>query len=286
MILQSWPGNKVSLFFLFFALFSFSILKGDELPEKPMVVIIPSYNNINWYQQNLSSVFMQNYSNYRVVYVDDCSSDGTADAVENYVQATNQTHRFTLCRNLERANSTANYYGAIHSCKDHEIAVLIDGDDWLYHANVLKKLNEIYSTRDVWYTHGRLIEHPNGSTAWCEPIPKKIMEKRAYRNFKHPTHLRTFYVWLYKKIRLQDFLYEGGFLKMTGDMAMMYPIAEMAEERHAFMHEVNYVYNIANPINDNKVNAELQRKLDHLIRNRPVYKRLEQEDIPDFMKND
>lgn len=259
---------------------SITSLLGEELVEKPMVVIIPSYNNIKWYQLNLDSVLTQNYKNYRVIYVDDCSKDGTGNAVEVYLKDNDPGHRVELFKNIERVGAMANLYGAIHSCKDHEIAVLVDGDDWLYHPDVLKHLNEVYSSSEVWFTHGNLMEYPMGHVTWCEPIPASVIANKTYRQSKCPSHLRTFYVWLFKKIRLQDFLYKGEFLRMAWDMAIMYPLAEMAEERHAFISEVTYSYNMSNPINDNKVDADLQNLLDKLIRNRPPYQRLEKADIP------
>lgn len=243
--------------------------------EKPMVVIIPSYNNIKWYKNNLDSVLAQDYANYRVIYIDDCSRDGTAQAVAAYLETADQEHRVQLLLNYERVGAMANLYGAIHSCRDEEICVLVDGDDWLYGPDVLKKLNEVYSSDEIWFTHGTLMEYPMGHVTWCEPIPSAAIAANSYRECKCPSHLRTFYAWLFKKIRLQDFLYKGEFLKMAWDMAIMYPLAEMAAERHAFVQDVLYAYNMSNPINDNKVDADLQNFLDRLIRNRPRYHRLE-----------
>ncbi len=243
--------------------------------EKRMVIIIPSYNNLVWYQKNLSSILAQTYRNYRVIYIDDCSPDGTGQAVEEYLRKNDDRKCVSLIYNRERRGALANLYYAIHSCDDDEIAVLVDGDDWLYHPHVLQQLSDVYSSGEIWFTHGRLIEYPGGGISWCEPLPPKVISERSYRRFKCPSHLRTFYVGLFKKIRLEDLQYKGEFLKMAWDMAIMYPLAEMAEERHAFIHGVNYVYNMANPINDNKVNPDLQNFLDHLIRNRPSYPRLE-----------
>lgn len=285
MTVQSCPKYKMPLIFLLLALLSFSTLKGDDLTEKAIVVIIPSYNNIKWYKQNICSLLIQNYSNYRVIYMDDCSPDGTGNAVEKYVEKLNQTDRFLIVKNQKRVGAMANIYTAMQFCRNNEIAVLLDGDDWLYHPDVLKQLNEVYSTQDVWFTHGRLIEHPQYTSTWCEPIPSDIISNRAFRQSKCPSHLRTFYVWLFKKIKLDDFQYNGEFLKMTWDMAIMFPLAEMSEERHAFIHEINYVYNIANPINDNKVDAGLQKELESVIRNLQPYKRLEADEVPAFMYN-
>lgn len=263
-------ATVLSLGFLFVV-----CLQGEALEEKPMVIIIPSFNNIKWYKSNLDSVLSQEYSNYRVIYVDDCSSDGTAKAVASYLERTDKEHRVQLFPNYERVGAMANLYGAIHSCSDDEICVLLDGDDWLYGPGVLKQLNEVYSSGDIWFTHGTLMEYPMGHVTWSEPIRTEAIAKNSYREFKCPSHLRTFYTWLFKQIRLQDFLYQGEFLKMAWDMAIMYPLAELAGERHAFISDVLYSYNMSNPINDNKVNADLQNLLDRVIRNRPRYQRLE-----------
>lgn len=251
-------------------------------PEKPMVVIIPSYNNAQWCQKNIISVLNQQYQNYRVIYIDDCSSDKTADNVQELVKQLGQEHRFTLIRNKERHGALENLYDAIYSCDDNEIIVTLDGDDWLAHNKVLQKLNEVYSTQKVWLTYGRMRELRTGVDWWCKAIPQRIVKTNTFRTFRCPSHLRTFYVWLFKKIQLEDLQYEGAFFKMTWDQAMMFPMIEMAAERHAFINEVNYIYNDVTPVNDNKVNPQLQRDLEFIIRSKPLYKRL-----PDnFSQND
>jgi len=291
-------------------------LNAGEEPnqlEKPIVLVVPSYNNKEWYEKNLFSMLQQKYSNFRIIYLNDCSKDGTGDLVESYLKQTGIAYRvvsfdekqastisasvqdfyelvnekevfFTLVNNRSRSGALANLYRAIHSCDDEEIIVLVDGDDWLFDHEVLKRLNETYASKEIWFTHGTLKEYPWGHVAWCEPFPSSIMDKRTFRQFKCPSHLRTFYAWLFKKIRLEDFLHKGSFFSMAWDMAIMYPLVEMAEERHAFVSMVNYVYNMSNPINDNKVDPQLQNDLDRLIRGKPAYSRLRENEIPNYMK--
>lgn len=270
------------LLFVLIALL-FCPLLNAAVAEKPLVVIIPSYKNIEWYQKNLESVFNQNYTNYRVIFIDDCSPDGTYEAALKYIEERNQMFRVTAIKNQERSGAMANIYWAVHSCRPHEICVTLDGDDWFAHNEVFSELNKTYANPDVWFTHGTLIEYPNGHVSWCEPINPEAIANNTYRQYKCPSHLRTFYAWLFKKIRLHDFLYQGKFLTMAWDMAIMFPLAEMAGERHAFLSNVNYVYNVANPINDNKVDPDKQNFLDKLIRGRKPYQRLEKADIPRWM---
>ena len=287
--------------FAFFASF-LCIFQIGYAQELPMVIVIPSYNNEKWYEQNLYSVLHQHYDNYRILYVNDHSSDNTGTLIEQYLKEWNidfcvynfesmaehihdrvsdfnslvntERHFFTLIHNKKRVGALDNLYKMIHSCQDDEIIVSVDGDDWLAHDDVLKILNETYQSNEAWFTHGTLKEFPWGHVAWCEPIPEHILRNNAFREFKCPSHLRTFYGWLFKKIALDDFLYRGEFISMAWDMAIMYPLAEMAAERHAFITQVLYIYNMSNPINDNRVNAALQNDLDAWIRKKPRYSRL------------
>lgn len=243
--------------------------------EKPIVVLTASYNNQKWVEHNLRSIFKQDYSNYRVIYIDDASQDKTADIVERWLKEQSKQIRFDLIRNKERVGVLSNIYKAVHTlCKEEEIVVILDGDDWFYGTVALKRINHAYSTQEVWLTHGTFKEFPSKTGIWSRPIPADIVASNTFRTFLCPTHLKTFYAWLFKKIRLEDLQYEGKFFVMTGDQAIMFPMIEMAGERHAFIKKPIYVYNTSNPINDSKVNRQLQRDLETLIRSKPPYQRL------------
>lgn len=251
----------------------------QKRPEKAITVVIPSYNNSSVYKKNLDSLFSQKYSNYRVIYIDDASSDNTGDLVEAYVKEAGFEERVTLIKNNQRCGALKNLYDAIHTCDDDDIIVTYDGDDWFNHDQVLKRVNEAYSgKKTVWLTHGKLRQYPSGDESWCRDIPKKIVEKNLFRTYRCPSHLRTFYAWLFKKIELEDLLYKGEFYPMAWDLAMMYPMIEMAGSRHKFIDEVLYIYNATNPLNDFKQAPNYQASLAAYIRKQPPYLKLENRD--------
>ena len=105
---------------------------------KPMVIVIPSYNNRQWYRQNLASVCAQAYDNFRAIYVDDGSSDQTGALVARFIEDHAVGHRIQLIRNTVRVGALENLYRSIHACDDQEIVILLDGDDWLAHPRVLQ----------------------------------------------------------------------------------------------------------------------------------------------------
>ena len=245
----------------------------NEVGERRIVVVIASYNNINYFRKNLSSVFDQRYANYHIMYIDDSSTDGTYDAVKNFVAKYRMQEKVTLIKNEKRCGSLHNQYYAIHQCNPTDLIIILDGDDWLFDNNVFSYINSIYQDHSIWLTYGQFVQYPNGHRGWCVDIPKDVVMNNGFREFTHvPSHLRTFYAGLFQKIKKEDLLYNKDFFRMSGDIAAMFPMIEMAREGHfKFIPKILLVYNAANPLNNYKVVHGLERTLDLAIRRRKRY---------------
>ncbi len=285
MIYEFCRVNLSFLFKLFFLISSLVMLNFCSGQEKKIVVIIPSFNNRDWYQKNLDAVFSQEYENYRLIYIDDCSSDGTGDLVARYIKERGVEDRITLIRNKTRKRALANLYYAIHRCDDDEIVLTYDGDDWLAHNRVFSLINDIYTENsDVWITYGQFKNWPIKKIGYSYEIPSDIVEKKLYRkSLWSPGQLRTFYAWLFKQIKLVDLVFDktqslqfqGYYFPANYDLAIYYPMMEMAGKHYKFVSEVIYVHNTATPLNDFKVNKILQKEGASQIVNQPEYERLD-----------
>jgi len=271
--------KKTFLLVAIFGLFSTICAKKSE--EKPIVVLITSYNNAQWYQKNLDSALNQNYKNYRIIYVDDCSPDGTGDLVQQYIYENDWQDMVTLVKNKTRKLKMENFYNAVHNlCEDEEIIIDLDGDDWWVDENVLTKINEAYADPQVWITYGTYATWPNPEGCVCDVIPKRVVRENSYRQYRWVTsQQRTFYAWLFKKIDPEHFKYDGEFLDMACDVAYMFPMLEMAGGRFKYITDVIYVYNRANILNDNKKDMFRQRLLDGYIRGIKRYEKIERSEI-------
>lgn len=253
----------------------FSPVHGLE--EKPIAVVIPSYNNAQWCKRALDSIFSQRYQNYRVIYIDDASTDGTGDIVKKYAKERGQKHRVIVIKNAKRGGALSNVYKGIWLCEPHEIVANLDGDDWFYDEHVFEKLNKIYADPDVWVTYGQFIYWPCGSPGWAAQVPQYVIEQNAFREYSWvTTALRTFYAGIFQKIKKEDLLFNGDFFQMSGDLAYMWPVVEMAGRHSRFIPDVLYVYNIDTPINDEKKDAETQLNLGFVVRERQKYQPVEQ----------
>jgi glycosyltransferase involved in cell wall biosynthesis len=243
---------------------------------KKIAVVIPSYNNCQWYKQNLCSLCGQDYDNFRVIYIDDCSSDKTGELVKKFIADNNLGNQIQLIRNPVRVGAMQNLYNAVHLCDDNEIVIVLDGDDWLAHNEVLRKINTAYSDPNCWMTYGQYVSWPDNAPGYSKQIPYYIIETNNFREYEWcSSHLRSFYAWLFKMIKKEDLISPcGAFYPMAWDQAMMFPMLEMSGHRAKFIDEVLYIYNAANPINDSKVNRKLQYYLEMVIRLQKRYNRL------------
>lgn len=241
---------------IFFACVNYECVFANEsvqnkIPPKKFVIVTASYNNIDYVSKNLESIFSQkcdeNQFTFRMIYYDDCSEDGTGEFVEEYKKKFNLGNKLSLIRNSVKVGAHENIFHAIHSCDDKEIILIVDGDDWLARNDVLEILYEIYSNPGVWITYGQLKRYPSGIVGTCHEIPKDVIKSNSFRLYPWTSsHLRTFYAWLYKRIKKEDIMFEGKFVPVCGDLAIMFPMLEMAGTHSRFIPEVLYIYNCEN----------------------------------------
>jgi glycosyltransferase involved in cell wall biosynthesis len=213
-----------------------------------------------------------------VIYIDDCSTDNTKKIVEAYVQSKGLENKVTILHNSYRRGALANIYTVIQSIDEAKIVVICDGDDWLSNASVLDTLAEAYADKNVWLTYGNYESTIKENGSCCAPIEENVAAYRLFRYTPWVTaHLRTFYAKLFHQIKRKDLLWNGQFYPMAGDLAIMFPMLEMASNGHIkFIDKILYIYNIDNPLSDVRVQPELQLELDKHIRFRPPYEPLKE----------
>ncbi|MDN3504660.1 MAG: glycosyltransferase family 2 protein [Rhabdochlamydiaceae bacterium] len=242
---------------------------------KPFVVVISSYNNAEYVERNLESALSQVYSNYRVIFIDDASTDDNYSLAKSVIDRLDANDRVTLIHNGSNRGAMANTVRAVNLCNNEEIVVMLDGDDTFIGPNVLTTLNQYYNHSDTWITYGRCIENTTGNFGFSKPISHLILKagsiKRKAWMVSHPF---TFYAGLFKKIKLEDFSYKGKFLPTATDVAAMLPMIEMARLHTFFINEPLYEYNLENPKNDHKISKEKQEFYNQYVRHLRRYQAL------------
>lgn len=238
-------------------------------------IVVPSFNSVDYIGKTLHSIEMQNFKEYDVCVIDDGS---TIKMQKEIITEFCQRNGWKLLFNEKNYGAL---YGLVHAipllqCEDDDVIVVIDGDDWLAHANVLNRLHEIYANSDVYLTWGQCEIYPAGKTPmkYAQPIPDMVIEQQLYRDipyvFWHPA---TFKYFLWRQIDDRDLRdVNGEYFRVLKDKATVFPMLEMAGKKIRFVDETLYIYNLQNPLNDYACTPREEfERVDRLIAGRSRY---------------
>ena len=237
-----------------------------------MIIVTTAYNCENYVEKCIGSLMGQDYEDFKCYITDDMSTDNTVSLVKNMIEGDD---RFILIENKTKMYQPGNYDQVIRGNKkihDNEVLVEIDGDDWLPNAKVLEKVNEIYKDENVWITNGSF-RYSSGQKGFSS---RQILDDNLRNSPMTCSHLRTWRAFLWRNIKKSDLKDENGdYWKVTGDLAFMFPMLEMAGDKHyTFIDDIMYVYNEQNPINDHKVDLTLVNEIAIKIRKKEKYSKL------------
>jgi len=242
-------------------------------------IIVPTYNSERFIAQCLQSAISQDYSNYQVILVDDCSTDHTLEIADKYP--------INIIHNIVHSGSAvANLKKAVTEIKSpDDIIVCLDGDDYLYDNKVLSHLDSVYHP-DVWLTYGQNISLSGKLDRISMPltdihtwkwggsrtISLHTWEYRTY-GLWHTSHLRTFRKGLFDRVKDEDLRYsDGEYFRTCCDVCVMYPMIEMAGDKHIFyVDKILYVYN---DVSGYGTRAEENMQNMKYIQSKPCYEEI------------
>lgn len=244
--------------------------------QQPIAVISPVYNAEKYISRCILSVAQQDYDNYKMIIVNDASTDNTAEVIRLTLESLpgDLQSRFIVINNGQRLGSAVgNQISTIRKIREaHAIVMLIDGDDWLMpDPNIFHKYNNFFA-RGAEYVYGSCWSMVDNIPLIAQPYPPEVKAARAYRshrfnwNMPYP-HLRAFRKYLADRIEDRYFQDEQGqWYAAGGDNATFYNIIEQADPDKVICNsDVVYCYNDTNPINDYKVNGTEQNRIAEKI---------------------
>ena len=239
-------------------------------------IIVPMYNCEKWAVECLQSVLSQTYKNWQIVVAVEPSEDNTYEVVREHLEG-HQNEDWILTLGNTRKYVPLNHVESILRCSpsNDDVIVLLDGDDMLHGANVLSYLAEVYQDENVWITWGSYVVNTTKQRGMAsQPVPKPNEDPYRGKRWWRFSHLKTFRYFLFKGIQYEDLrsLETGEYYHVAGDMALMFPMVEMAGPEHSkYIEKILYIYNRVSPYNDDKLYNALCKRTDLEIRNRPQY---------------
>ena len=239
-------------------------------------IIVPFYNAAEFLERSAASVMSQKYDNFKVIFVDDASTDNSWDLLPH------DNNKAICIRNEINVTALPNIHMAIMDhCDPNDIVILVDGDDWLPNKKVLSYINDFYNMNDCWIMYGQA-SWTDGRSGCARPYENAEIFANMRKTPFYVSHIRTFKAGVYHKIKDQDPNFscmkdsDGEFYKCTYDVAIMYPIMEIAGfEKTKYNSKSLYMYNRDNPISDDKVRQQMQWDIHKEINQKSSFKQID-----------
>ena len=248
--------------------------KIDPKKEQKLIfnIVVPLFNSEKYIEKCLNSIVKQSHKRFQVQVVDDCSSDSSYEIASSICE---KNKNFKLFRNHRRIGALNNIFNLLNrKIKEPSktIDVIIDGDDFLYTSDVLNIIEEKFIKTNCLITYG---SHISSSGVQGKKYPKLIRDFNLFRKyFWYASHLKTFRHDLWLALNPQDLINKDQqYFSVASDLAIMFPMLEMAGNRQEFISDILYCYNDSNPISDHKIRRKEQISTAKEIRQKKRYKK-------------
>jgi len=133
------------------------------------VFVCPVFNAEKTIQQLLFSLLAQSYKNWKIICIDDMSTDNSVQIINDFMYMLDATkfcgyegighggNHIDIIENTEKCWEVKNVLKGISFCESDDIVCRIDGDDWLTDVDGLQMLNAIYDSNPaidaLWTAH-------------------------------------------------------------------------------------------------------------------------------------
>ena len=212
------------------------------------------------------SVDYQTYENWRhAVFIDGFG--------KNAIQKYPDNKRFVLYE-AERYGKMRNFYKAYLPMKDTDSIICdLDLDDYL-EPDALETVARVYEEHpETLVTHGSFRMLSGRKPSFNGPYETDNFRQEKWK----ASHFKTFRASLFHRIKINDFKGppDGNWLMSGADLAMMYPMLEMAGlDRIKYINKPIYVYNDLSDLNDHKTDPGLQKTVERYLRRQKPYRRI------------
>ena len=229
------------------------------MQEGLVSIVTPVYNAEKFIKETIDSVISQTYKNWEMILVDDCSSDSSAEIIDEYVKSDS---RIKYMKNAENSGAAVSRNTGIEAANGQYIA-FVDSDDVWESEKLEKQLEFMKENRyGFTFTSYRYVMEDGSVT----DKTARAIEKINYNGLLKNTVIGCSTVVIDKKI--------------TGDFRM--PLLRRGQDTATWLQilkKIDYAYGldiplvkyrkVSNSISSNKFKAlkrtwNIYRNVEHL----------------------
>lgn len=214
-----------------------------EEKERSFVLLLYSMGAPQTYEKSFLSILSQAYPSYRIILIETRNLSPHRNYFQQMAARSNKLHLLKILPFDEELPTIETFYKAINLCKNDEIVVQLECNDWLVDENVLSKLNHTYFSQKAWLTYAHYLEYPSYQKSKIEPFVKNLL--RYPREQTIPwlsSPLKIYYAGLFKKIQITHTNCKRPLIPETLDLFFM-PLAKYSHKHICFVDDILYVHN-------------------------------------------
>lgn len=106
-------------------------------------IIIPNFNSEEWIEKCINSILSQSFTDYKIIIIDDMSTDNSLDIIKNFTRNTDKICLLESDKKLWNggARNAGIHIGEIINVRSQYI-LFVDDDDWINSNDCLQKIYE------------------------------------------------------------------------------------------------------------------------------------------------
>ena len=209
-----------------------------------LVVVTPAFNCEKTIERSLFSVAGQTYKNWKMIIVDDMSTDNTANVAKRFADKNDLSEKIQIVTRKEKFGETRNTWDICNSLDEQDIVIRLDASDFITDLGCFEYINILYEKYDpavLWTAHRWAFTDHNISG----PIDPNIS---VYEQPWKSSHMKTFRAKDFFGLNKKNFKDDAGNWIMIGcDQAVFLPMMERARRngrKLIFFPRVMYHYDI------------------------------------------
>ncbi len=250
--------------------------KKQEPKGNKIVILSTLWNASKQIPKFISSIKSQTYQNFKVIIVDDNSSDGSLLLLKKLTSGDN---RFTIIRNDIQKFKTQNFYEVINNnnlINNDDVIIELDGDDEFYGKNVVEKVHNHFKNTNLWIAGYKWIDNRGKKSPFKYPPNADNPRSQIWAY----SAMRVFKAFLFRNIKQTDLMFEGKFVRAANDVAYGMPMLEMSGNEHfKSFNDITYLYNWHDKNTHTKTSSVrdvgLQKRTEKYIYTLPRYSKLQ-----------
>ncbi|MGN6714461.1 glycosyltransferase family 2 protein [Anaerocolumna jejuensis] len=195
-------------------------MKTDlDKKQKLVSIIIPVYNTSDYIKHCLDSVCSQTYRNLEIICIDDGSTDGSGEILDEYAK---KDKRIVVIHQKNSGESTARNTGLLNM--SGEFVGFVDSDDWIepeMYENLVKFM-QVYDVDIVASNYYKDYDSKCEKMENACKVPEGVMGRDEWLHYVFERDKYkgvTAYIW--NKLFKKEFLYRDGVLLMFDKSIMI-----------------------------------------------------------------